>query len=149
MVVFQNRIQNIIGQLLSGVIIGLIFAISSHLENFTKSSKYFKDSKVFLLVGFLFDADKLDSIGAIGIGRAFLFAGEIGSKVHNDKKTIENIKETKAYSKEDTAYREYILKLVNIKDLLFTNEGKRIAKERHDFMVEFFNRLNREVDGEI
>lgn len=31
----------------------------------------------------LFDADKLDSIGAMGIGRAFLFAGEVGAKLHN------------------------------------------------------------------
>ncbi|MDR3237746.1 MAG: HD domain-containing protein, partial [Spirochaetia bacterium] len=31
----------------------------------------------------LFDADKLDSIGAIGIGRAFLFAGEVGALLHN------------------------------------------------------------------
>ena len=31
----------------------------------------------------LFDADKLDSIGAVGIGRAFLFAGQIGARLHN------------------------------------------------------------------
>ena len=31
----------------------------------------------------LFDADNLDSIGAVGVGRAFLFAGEIGAKLHN------------------------------------------------------------------
>jgi uncharacterized protein len=31
----------------------------------------------------LFDADKLDSIGATGIGRAFLFAGEIGARLHD------------------------------------------------------------------
>ena len=30
----------------------------------------------------LFDADKLDSIGAVGIGRAFLFAGEVGAMLH-------------------------------------------------------------------
>lgn len=97
----------------------------------------------------LFDADKLDSIGAIGIGRAFVFSGENGAKVHNDKNTIQNINETKEYSREDTAYREYAIKLIKINDKLFTNEGKRIAQERHDFMVEFFDRLNREVDGEM
>ncbi len=97
----------------------------------------------------LFDADKLDSIGAIGIGRAFVFAGENGAKVHNDKETIKNIQDTKEYSQEDTAYREYALKLIKIKDLLFTKEGKRIAQERHDFMIEFFDRLNKEVSGEI
>ncbi|MCK4501304.1 HD domain-containing protein, partial [Candidatus Babeliales bacterium] len=37
----------------------------------------------------LFDADKLDSIGAVGIGRAFLFAGEIGAKLHNKETDID------------------------------------------------------------
>ena len=31
----------------------------------------------------LFDADKLDSIGAVGVGRAFLFAGEVGARLHD------------------------------------------------------------------
>ena len=36
----------------------------------------------------LFDADKLDSIGAVGVGRAFLFAGEIGATLHDDEVDI-------------------------------------------------------------
>jgi len=94
----------------------------------------------------LFDADKLDSIGAVGIGRAFLFAGEVGARLHN--KDI-NLRKTKPYTKEDTAYREYLIKLRKIKDRIFTKEGKRIAVERHRFMVEFFERLNRETDGRL
>lgn len=92
----------------------------------------------------LFDADKLDSIGAVGIGRAFLFAGEVGARLHNPKIKIEK---TKPYTKEDTAYREFLVKLSKIKDRMFTTEGRRIARERHAFMVEFFNRLNRETAG--
>jgi len=94
----------------------------------------------------LFDADKLDSIGAVGIGRAFLFAGEVGARLHN-KDT--DLRKTKPYTKEDTAYREYLIKLRKIKDRIFTKEGKRIALERHRFMVEFFERLNRETDGRL
>lgn len=90
----------------------------------------------------LFEADKLDSIGAVGIGRAFLFSGKLGAKLHN-----KNVENTEAYSKEDTAYREFLVKLSKIKDKMQTNEGKRIAEERHEFMVEFFDRLNKEVDG--
>lgn len=97
----------------------------------------------------LFDADKLDSIGAIGIGRSFVFAGENGAKVHNSKEVVKNIKDTEVYTKEDTAYREFILKSIKIKDQLFTEEGRRIAKDRHDFMIVFFDRLNKEVEGEI
>lgn len=92
----------------------------------------------------LFDADKLDAIGAIGIGRAFVFSGEVGAKVH-----VPNIdiNKTRSYSKDDTAYREYLVKLRYIKDKLLTAEGKKIGKRRHDFMVEFFERLNQEVEG--
>ncbi|MBN1622708.1 MAG: HD domain-containing protein [Endomicrobiales bacterium] len=94
----------------------------------------------------LFDADKLDSIGAVGIGRAFLFAGEVGAKLHN--KGID-LKKTKPYTKEDTAYREYMVKLRHIKKRMLTKEGKRLAEKRHRFMRQFFNRLNREVQGKI
>lgn len=94
----------------------------------------------------LFDADKLDAIGAVGIGRAFLFAGEVGAKLHDKDVDIEK---TRPYTKEDTAYREFLVKLRKIKERMFTNEGKRIAEERHRFMVEFFDRLNKEVDGDL
>jgi uncharacterized protein len=92
----------------------------------------------------LFDADKLDSIGAVGVGRAFLFAGEIGARLHD--KAID-VKKTKPYTREDTAYREYLVKLGRVKDRMTTREGKRIAVERHRFMAAFFDRLNKETDG--
>ena len=94
----------------------------------------------------LSDADKLDSIGAVGIGKAFLFAGEIGSKLHNKDAEIEK---TKPYTKEDTAYREFIVKLRKIKKRMLTKEGKKIAKERHKIMADFFRRLNKEVEGKV
>jgi uncharacterized protein len=118
---------------------GVIHCIQTH--RFRKRAvPISKEAKI------LFDADKLDSIGAVGIGRAFLFAGEVGARLHN--KDIE-LRKTKPYTKEDTAYREYLIKLRKIKDRIFTKEGKRIARERHRFMVEFFKRLDRETDGRL
>ena len=92
----------------------------------------------------LYDADKLDSIGAIGIGRAFLFSGEVGARLHNPDIDI-NL--TKAYSKEDTAYREYMMKMRFIRDKMLTAEGRRLAEERHRYMAQFFDRLQDEVKG--
>ena len=94
----------------------------------------------------LFDADKLDSIGAVGIGRAFLFAGEVGAKLHDKAVDLEK---SLPYSEEDTAYREYLVKLRYVKDRMLTASGLELAKERHQFMTDFFERLNREVDGDI
>ncbi len=92
----------------------------------------------------LFDADKLDAIGAVGVGRAFLFAGQVGAALHDPDVDIEK---TREYSKDDTAYREYLVKLRHLKDRMLTKEGKRLAQERHDFMAAFFERLNKEAKG--
>jgi uncharacterized protein len=93
----------------------------------------------------LYDADKLDAIGAIGIGRAFLFAGEVGARLHNPHILPED---TDPYSIEDTAFREFKLKLSKIRDRMMTKEGKRIAADRHAFMESFFQRFLEEYDGE-
>lgn len=92
----------------------------------------------------LFDADKLDAIGAIGIGRTFLFAGEVGARLHNPDL---DPKETEPYGKNDTGYREFQVKLSRIKDRMLTHEGLRMAKERHEFMARFFERLLLELEG--
>ena len=90
----------------------------------------------------LFDADKLDSIGAVGIGRAFLFAGQVGARLHNSEKDIH---ETVSYSLEDTAYREFMVKLHKVRDRMLTPAGRMIAGERHSFMELFFRQLEREI----
>ena len=92
----------------------------------------------------LFDADKLDAIGAIGVARAFLFAGEVGARLHNPELIIE---ETMPYTREDTGFREYKVKLCKIRGRILTEEGKRLADERHAFMEEFFKRFLEEYEG--
>mgnify|MGYP006293348759 FL=1 len=94
----------------------------------------------------VFDADKLDAIGAVGVGRAFLFAGEVGAKLHNPRPDIED---TPPYGPEDTAYREYCVKLRRVRDRMRTAAGRRLADGRHAFMASFFARLDREVSGEM
>jgi uncharacterized protein len=94
----------------------------------------------------LFDADKLDSIGAVGVGRAFLFAGEIGARLH-DKEI--DVRTSKPYTRDDTAYREYLVKLRRVRERMTTREGRRIAAERHRYMAAFFDRLNKETDGAL
>lgn len=110
-----------------------------------ETHRYRNDKKPLTLEAkILYDADKLDSIGAVGIGRAFLFAGQVGAKLHNKNSNIEN---TQSYSLEDTAYREFKVKLCRIKDRMLTPEGKRLAQERHEFMELFFIRLEKEIYG--
>jgi len=92
----------------------------------------------------LFDADKLDSIGAIGIGRAFLFAGQIGARLHNADL---DPADTDSYSTEDTAYREFQVKMSRVRGRMLTPIGQQLASRRHEFMEIFFAELNREIYG--
>lgn len=86
----------------------------------------------------LFDADKLDSIGAVGVARAFQFAGEVGARLHNPDKAPEL---TSPYGEDDTGFREYSLKLRFISRRMLTQTGRAMAQERHAFMEEFFRRF--------
>ena len=92
----------------------------------------------------LFDADKLDAIGAVGVARAFLFAGEVGARLHGDDT---NIEKTQPYSIDDTGYREFKVKLCKIKDRILTREGQKLAVDRHRIMEEFFSRFLEEYEG--
>ncbi len=92
----------------------------------------------------LYDADKLDSIGAVGVGRAFQFAGEIGAMFHDPDVNPET---TESYGPGDTAYCEYLVKLRHIHGKMLTVTGSKMATARHGFMEEFFERLNREAEG--
>jgi len=94
----------------------------------------------------LFDADKLDAIGAVGIARAYQFAGEVGARLHNAGHDVRN---TQAYSREDTGYREYQVKLRHIKGRMLTETGRRVAEGRHRFMVQFFERFLDEIEGRL
>ena len=96
----------------------------------------------------LFDADKLDSIGAIGVARAFLFAGNSGSRLYtgNEKKLAKSGKDY-SFTKEDSSLLEYEFKLKYIKNKLLTKAGKEIGKNRDKFMKDFFRRFLDEIDG--
>lgn len=103
-----------------------------------------EDTPQSLEAKIIFDADKLDSIGAVGIGRAFLFAGQIGAKLHDAE--IDHTK-TVSYSHEDTAYREFQVKMSRVKDQMLTDPGRKLARQRHRFMELFFDELNKEIYG--
>ena len=92
----------------------------------------------------LYDADKLDSIGAVGIGRAFLFAGQIGARLHNPELELTA---AAPYSLEDTAYREFRVKMSRVRTHMQTTVGREMAEQRHAFMQTFFDQLTRETRG--
>lgn len=85
----------------------------------------------------LYDADKLDAIGAVGIARAFAYSAHHGQRLW-----------AAPDAGEHTAMKEFVVKLSQVKATLFTETARAIAEKRHAFMVEFFERMAAEVAGE-
>jgi uncharacterized protein len=97
----------------------------------------------------LYDADKLDAIGAIGVARAFAYGGAHGQRLWapTDSVDLEQWQAEGDDADVHTPVHEFIVKLSRIKDRLYTAAGRAIAAERHDYMVVFFERLTHEVRG--
>lgn len=95
----------------------------------------------------LYDADKLDAIGAIGVARAYAVSGQTGQRLWGPMPA--DYRGEAQGTPEHTAVHEFVFKLSRLKDTLFTSTAKAIAEERHRYMVEFFARLEREVKGEL
>jgi uncharacterized protein len=105
----------------------------------------------------LFDADKLDVIGAIGIARSYAITGQYGEAFYSDTPLDEYIRENliggiptgrvKDISKHATNL-EFELKLKHIPEKLYTDRAKSLAVHRIAFMKAFFEELKLEIKGE-
>jgi uncharacterized protein len=98
----------------------------------------------------LFDADKLDAIGAVGVARAFAYGGAHGQRLWApiDTVDVDRWQEEGDDPGNHTPVHEFAVKLSHLKERLFTTTGARLAEERHAYMVAFFERLDAEVQGE-
>ena len=101
---------------------GATFSQASYVQEIVKSVSYSHEAlnharmQGVLLqhpeLGIVQDADRLDAIGAMGIGRAFTYSGAKGMREMED------------------SIRHFTDKLENLEGLMKTAEGKRLAKER-------------------
>lgn len=92
----------------------------------------------------LFDADKLDAIGAIGVARVFAYAGSHGQRLWAP---ISIARAEGNAATDYTPVHEFVFKLSRLEETLTTQTGRAIARERHAFMESFFEQLEAEVEG--
>ena len=97
----------------------ICYAISTHSFSGEKKPQSL-EAKI------LSDADKLDAMGAVGIYRAAMYSGEL------------------LRSKENFISHFYD-KLLTLKDLMFTDAAQALAEERHQYMVEYLEELDKEL----
>lgn len=94
------------------------------------------------------DADRLDAIGAIGVGRTFAFGGKFGNEMHNpeiDVKMHQNFDEYK--NSKGTTINHFHEKLLLLKDRMNTDTAKQIAELRHKYMQDFLKQFMSEWEG--
>ncbi|MER2088457.1 MAG: HD domain-containing protein [Sporosarcina sp.] len=92
------------------------------------------------------DADRLDAIGAIGIARTFAFGGARGRKLYDTEENARvNMSEIEYRNKETASVTHFYEKLLLLKDLMVTEEGVRLAQQRHDYMIGFLKQLEDEI----
>ena len=105
----------------------------------------------------LFDADKLDSLGAIGIARSFVWVGRNNAKIYTEtdiKKYIDENLGGKINGRiqdktKHSPQIEFETKLKFLITKLHTAKAKEICKERIEFYKSFLDRLKREIDGKL
>ena len=94
------------------------------------------------------DADRLDAIGAIGIARCFNYGG-FKNRALFDPSIKPNMSMTKEEYKTSTAptINHFYEKLLLLSDKMNTKTGRRIAKQRHQFMEQYLDQFYAEWDG--
>ncbi len=96
------------------------------------------------------DADRLDALGAIGIARTFNYGGFKGRALYNPeiKPNLQLTKEEYKNSEAPTLNHFYE-KLLLLKGLMNTETGKKMAEDRHNYMLAYLDQFYREWEGEV
>ncbi len=104
----------------------------------------------------LFDADKLDCIGAIGIIRSTFVSFDHQQEFYREEKDLEAYKHrnlrrdgTIIDYAQHSSNLEYELSLKDVAKRMYTETGKKLANERSAFMDEFYSRLREELQGTL
>src|SRR5699024_2790039 len=127
-------------------IIGEVLNIVWHVsfsQSFDKSSYFSPELAVVQ------DADRLDAMGAIGIARAFSYGGFKNQEIYDPEQPFVPSTTKEEYThKRTSTVNHFYDKLLRLKEMMNTPTGKKIAEERHAFMLHYLAQFHAEWKGE-
>ena len=97
----------------------------------------------------LFDADKLDVLGAFGVARTIAYALQAGQPIYAEPSQAFRADGTAEPGEPHSAYHEYLFKLRHVAQRLQTEPGRELAKRREGLLVRFFEQLADEARGAL
>jgi uncharacterized protein len=95
----------------------------------------------------LFDADKLDVMGAFGIARTIGYALQAGQPIYARPSVVFRQEGRKEAGEPHSAYHEYLFKLRHVRERLYTPVAISIAAQRHRALQAFFEQMAAEAEG--
>ncbi len=124
----------------------ILHCIEFH-EEYNWNNPSNKENDINTLI--LQDADNLDAIGAIGIGRTFLYSGAQGIAMYDSSGGLEmhdDYSEEKGY--DESTIQHFYNKLFKLGDNMNTNTAKKLAERKTNFMKEFVEEFLTEWNGD-
>ncbi len=91
----------------------------------------------------LFDADKTDAAGALGIARTIFYKGKAGEPLYSLNK--DGAVSDGADDEEPSFFQEYKKKLEKLYSKFYTERGKEIALQRQPAAVSFYESMLKEI----
>lgn len=93
----------------------------------------------------LFDADKIEACGAVGIARTLIYTGQVSRPLYSltpDGQVSDGANDT-----QSSFFQEYKYKLENVYSHFYTKRGAEIARQLQTTARDFYHSLFHEVDG--
>ena len=119
------------------------------VEHCIRSHRYrSRETPASLEAQILFDADKLDVVGAFGVARTVAYAMQAGEPIFAEPSEVFLRENRSAPSEPHSAYHEYLFKLRHVAGRLHTRPARRWARRRERLLTVFFEQLAAEARGQ-
>ena len=122
-------------------------AIFDIIENMSYRKNLSQKTTLSLEGQIVQDADRLDAIGAIGIGRTFYYGGNKHNIMHDPNILPRTKLNEDNYKQPNTVINHFYEKLFLLKDMMNTQTAKQIAEQRHEILVKFVKQFEQEWLG--